>query len=350
MKKLMTTAVALFVVGGVTAVAADVTISGNSRFRYHTWSDDNVDPAGSGNNNNEMSEILEIWVNGDMVADNGLSYGMAARFRKAGNVDRNYVYLKDDWGQIKAGRDWAPIYNMSLGADWRGSVAGSYYVGGAGSRGKVKTGTYTTISEKNLKLAYYTPSVGGFKAGVSFADGGDESKANATSVALNYTMNAGSDSKLRIGYGLENAKAPDGKAGSVDTKLSELGVEFTAGDFLASIVRFTDKNEINFDNGTVIGNNSDQEGTEVELAYNVSDNLLVNAVLVDSKERKGANDGDTFKATQLGVKYTIAPGLFLGLLHNKHKYKDSDTPAVGNENKDGDNDGTSTRVELRVNF
>ena len=59
MRKILLTTTALVALGSVAAVAADVSISGNSRFRYNTWSDDNA--AVDGENNNSMTDNSGIF-------------------------------------------------------------------------------------------------------------------------------------------------------------------------------------------------------------------------------------------------------------------------------------------------
>ena len=362
MKKLLTTAVALFVVGGVTAVAADVTISGNSKFRYHSWSDDEKDEKISGaenpSSNNEMGEDLELWIGASETSDSGLSYGFNMRLKHADNgVNRNWIYIADDWGRIHAGRDHPPFQKMSLGANWRGSVAGGNYIGGAGTNGKLRTDTWHTAVGSSTKFAYYTPDISGLKIGVSYGDGGGTYHAknnptpadDSTSLGINYTVDVMNGSSLRLGYGFENTDAADNADNTTDTKRTEFGIELTSGDFIGSIVRFTDKDTVNkvykYDNNTMSNDtlNSDQTGTEVELGYNISENLFANVVLTDIKEKAGANKDDSYKSTQLGVRYTIAPGLLLGVLHNMYEYEDK------NSKKDS-NDGSATRVQLRLNF
>ena len=104
--------------GGISVATADVLISGNTRFRFHAWRDDIA--SGAGRNNSAFADDLQLWVNADMASDSGLEYGSVFRMRAAGTVDRNYIYLRYDWGRLTLGRTWGPEYSMSLGADWRG--------------------------------------------------------------------------------------------------------------------------------------------------------------------------------------------------------------------------------------
>lgn len=283
-----------------------------------------------------------------MTSDSGLTYGTATRFRNKGNVDRNYIHLSDDWGKLVAGRDWSPMINMSLGASWRGAVSGGQYVGGLGSNGKVMTGSWNTTSGNDLKLAYYTPDLSGLKAGVSMADAGSASKANSTGAAITYAFDVASDAGVRVGYNFENKSADNTSFGVTDNKVSQLGLELTSGDFLVSVVRIADKKVVK--DNTTMGykdSNSKQTGTELQVTYDVGDDLTLSYIRFSAKENEGGNKGDKFSSNELGAKYTIAPGLLLSVSHNMHKFDDADKTTKG---AGGDNAGTSTRAELRINF
>ena len=77
MRKILLTTTAFVALGSVAAVAADVSVSGNARFRYNTWSDDNAASAGA--NNNSMTDVLQLWVKSSATTDSGLSIGTNTR-------------------------------------------------------------------------------------------------------------------------------------------------------------------------------------------------------------------------------------------------------------------------------
>ena len=60
-----------------------------------------------------------------------------------------------------------------------------------------------------------------------------------------------------------------------------------------------------------------------------------------AKENKGTKKGDKFSSTELGAKYTIAPGLTANLIYTKASH----TPNMGAKNT-----GNSTRLQMRLNF
>ena len=363
MKKLLMTTTALIALGGVTSALADLSISGNARWTYTTWSDKAVDDANSGNNNTKMGEGLEIWFNADETADSGLTYGAAARLRSGTKgLDRNWVYLSDDWGKVTFGRQWSPIISGSLGANWRGTIKGAQ-VSEVGSGG-LRSGSWIETSGSNPKVIYNSPNISGLTFGVSFTDGGSATgkkvaldktgapaavndaskggKADSTSYRVNYSTDIMDGSGLTLGYGTESRKAVDGKDASADLTLTEMGVEFTSGDFLVSAIQMKDKSDKNKGTDKTV---KDQTTNEVELAYNVSDVLTLNFVMLNSKEdAKGTKKGDKYSSNAFGLKYEIAPGLLANVLYTKADLK----PAKGSPTKK--DSGNTTYFQLRMNF
>jgi hypothetical protein len=79
MRKILLTTTAFVALGSVAAVAADVSLSGNVRFRYNAWSDDVV--AAGGSNNSEMTDHLFLDVRAAETTDTGLALSTLTRFR-----------------------------------------------------------------------------------------------------------------------------------------------------------------------------------------------------------------------------------------------------------------------------
>ena len=216
------------------------------------------------------------------------------------------------------------------------------------SRGLAKA-AYPSTSGKDSKIIYNSPNISGLTVGVSFADGGATSKADSTSWRVNYSTDIMDGSGLTLGYGAEAQKAVDGKPDTADQTLTEMGVEFTSGDFLVSAVQVKDKAEKN--SGTD-KTTKDQTYNEVELAYNATDVLTLNFIMSNSKEdAKGADTkGDKYSANAFGLKYEIAPGLLANVIYTKADYK----PGKGSKDSDGDantkDSGTTTYFQLRMTF
>ena len=124
MRKILLTTTAMVALGSVSAIAADVSVSGNVRFRYNTWNDSIVDTVADGANNSTMTDVLQLWVKSSATTDNGLTLGTNTRILTGGTVDRNYISIKGDFGSMTMGKDWGVASSSSLGENWAATVAG----------------------------------------------------------------------------------------------------------------------------------------------------------------------------------------------------------------------------------
>ena len=352
MKKILLATTALIALGGVSVAAADVSVSGHVRYHYDSWSDEVVDATNSGNNNNSMSTDAEIWIKGKMVTDNGLTIAPEIRLNNLHDKDepasgRHYIKLSDDWGTLTLGRQHSVARTMSLDGEWRGTISGANAPAGAttapldGDKAAVAKEKNTVLKTPNIgayagpaAVIYQTPNVSGFQAGVYFGDAGGDSKANATDIAVTYGLDAFGDGGLKLGY-ISNSIAAENNSEKKHEN-NQLGLELTAGDFLASVVQT--KKKATPKNG---GMSDKQTGQELELAYTASDSLTVNTVMFSSKNDEGANKGDKYKSTGFGVKYTIAPGLWASLGYTTF----TTTPDTGTKNK-----GNGMRLRVHAGF
>lgn len=357
MKKLLMTTTALFALGGVTSALADLSISGNAQFTYKSWSDDYVDDpdADSGNNNTSMGEGLEIWFNADQTADSGLTYGAAARLREGTTgVDRNYIYMSDDWGKVTVGRQWAPLYSGSLGADWRGTIKGGQQPApdAVQKDSGIMTGSFITTSGKSSKIIYDSPNISGLKLGVSMADAGGASKGDSTSWRVTYGMDVMDGTGLKVSYGTEAMKVANSTDAATDNDITEVGLEVSRGDFMLSAVQIGNSKERNKKAADAkTAKTSDQKATEIELAYNATDALTLNFINFKNKEDAGTHMGDEYSSNALGVKYMIAPGLTANLIYTMSEYTDATKEIAATDAKENkNNDSTAAYVQIRMTF
>jgi len=339
MKKILLATTALFALSGISVAAADVSISGHVRYHYDSWSDEVVDSAGSGANNNSMDTDVEIWVKGKMVADNGLTIAPEARIKgKDGAIARHYIKLSDDWGTLTLGRQHSVARTMSLDGEWRGTVSGANAPVGATISGDVMKTPDIGAYAGDPAVIYQTPNISGFQAGVYFSDAGATSKANATDIALTYSLDAFGDGGLKVGYISNSVSAADGAAATKKDENNQIGFELTSGDFMASVVQ-TKKKATPKSSGMA----DKQTGQELEFAYTASDRLTVNTVIFNSKNDEGASEGDKYKSTGVGVKYTIAPGLWASLGYTTFTH----TPKAAGATK---NKGNGARLRVHAGF
>ena len=337
MRKILLTTTALIALGSVSAVAADVSLSGNARFRYNTWSDDNVDAANSGNNNNTMTDVYQLWIKASATTDSGLELSNSVRMTGTdGDIDRNWIGIKGDFGTIELGRQWSLSYSKSLHENWMGTVAGGIYMGGSANAGLGAMNSTGFIGgTKNNKVVYHMPAVGGLSAAVSFADAGSASQADETTAAVSYTMAMGAGS-LKLNYASIETDGANATATSSDGK--EFGVEYS-GSFGRVYAL-----QQNTSTSTAAGaKTDDQEGTIFGGQYNLNSATKAVYFRQEMDQDGTTNTGDKFSSDTVGVRYDMAGGLRVGLLHSNYDYTDASATA-SSEN------GSATRVEVRFNF
>jgi len=361
MRKILLTTTALFALGGVAAVSADVSVSGNARFRYNTWSDDNAAAAGA--NNNTMTDVLQLWVKSSATTDSGLSVGTNTRILTSGAVDRNWIDIDGDFGKIDLGKQWSLSYSGSLHENWMGTVAGGVYMGGstngaavaardsvdaqsgraavAGRAAAAATGLAAMNStgfiggNKNNKVVYHMPSVGGFNAAVGYMDAGALSDADETSTQVSYTMPMGGGN-LKINMVSIATSGANATSGESDGR--EVGFEYS-GDF-GRVYALSQNTETT----TVLGvATNDQEGTTFGGTYNLNSAAKVVYYRQEMDQDGTTDTGDKFSSDTLGVRYDMAGGLRIGLLHSNYDFTDAGA-AANSEN------GSATRLQVRVNF
>jgi len=361
MRKILLTTTAFVALGSVAAVAADVSVSGNARFRYNTWSDDNAAVAGA--NNNTMTDVLQLWVKSSATTDSGLSIGTNTRLLTSGAVDRNWLDIDGDFGKIDLGKQWSLSYSGSLHEYWMGTVAGGVYMGGstngaavaardsvAAQSGRAAVATRAAAAatglaamnsvgfiggNKNNKVIYHMPSVGGFNAAVGYMDAGATSDADETTTQVSYTMPMGGGS-LKINMVSIATSGANATSGESDGR--EVGVQYS-GDF-GRVYALTQNTETT----TVLGvATNDQEGTTFGGTYNLNSAAKVVYYRQEMDQDGTTDTGDKFSSNTLGVRYDIAGGLRVGLLHSDYDFTDASNTATS-EN------GSATRLEVRIDF
>ena len=363
MRKILLTTTAFVALGSVAAVAADVSISGNARFRYNTWSDDNAVAAGA--NNNSMTDVLQLWVKSSATTDSGLSIGTNTRILTGGTVDRNWIDIDGDFGKIDLGKQWSLSYSGSLHENWVGTVAGGVFMGGSNNGAAVTardavaaqaSNNNTAVASraavaatglaamnstgfiggnKNNKVVYHIPSIGGFNAAVSYGDAGAASDADETTTHVSYTMPLGGGS-LKVNMASIATSGANATSGESDGR--EVGVEYSS-DF-GRVYALSQNTETTTAAGVAT---NDQEGTTFGGTYNLNSAAKVVYYRQEMDQDGTTDTGDKFSSDTLGVRYDMAGGLRIGLLHSNYDFTDAGV-AANSEN------GSATRLQVRVNF
>lgn len=181
MKKLMMgTAIALFATGAA-AQEWSVDLSGTMTGGLGYVDIDQV------SDDQEFNVVRdgEIFVDARLVADNGLTFGVDVEFEATGseNSDEAFLFVSGSFGRIEIGeadgaKDRYHYFGMVTGpwssAQDGGGLLFDYYADESGNALDVPG--FDTSDE--LKVSYFTPSIAGFSAGISYipddtSEGGD---------------------------------------------------------------------------------------------------------------------------------------------------------------------------------
>jgi hypothetical protein len=335
MRKIFLTTTAFIALGSVAAVAADISISGNTRFRYNSWSDDNA--AVAGENNNSMTDVLQLWVRSSATTDGGMSIGTNTRMLTDGSVDRNWIDIDGDFGKIDLGKQWSLSYSGSMHEVWVGTVAGGAYMGGSNNAGlaAMNTNGFLPGGDKNNKVNYHMPSIGGFNAAVGFGDAGATSDADETATHFSYTMPM-ADGSLKVNMATISTDAATAAGSEVDGR--EVGVQYSGGFGRVYALQTTQETTTSAGAKT-----DDQEGTTFGGQYNLNSATKLVYYRQEMDQDGTTNLGDSFSSDTIGLRYDIAGGLRIGLLHSNYDFTDADT-AASSEN------GSATRLQVRMNL
>ena len=179
--------------------------------------------------------FAEIWMNGELTADNGLVYGATIHMATGGvNTNgwpgREYIFMNGGWGSLEFGDNFHADSGMALCPTCRtyagangGIDAGLRYIampagaadgGGAAASGiRARAGApYRQWFAQGTGVTYYTPIVSGFQAGITYAP-------NTSDNAVNAVDNAAGVYKDKIGFGGQWK----GDFGDVNVGLSAVG-------------------------------------------------------------------------------------------------------------------------------
>jgi len=310
-------------------------------------------------NNDDVGLVRdpEVHVIGELIADNGLTFGIRTEFEAGdanGNadIDENYGYVKGSFGEFQIGAaDGAADrakYAGDVGSPWSRSgdgvgllFDGAYY----GNQSGNLLDAYSADTSDDLKISYFTPSFAGFSAGVSYApstnDNGRASvrgdDVDAWELGLQYGGEFGGVS-IDAGVGYTYFNDNNRSISSVNLADSTYGVGGSlalgyAGFTLGVAYGFTEDGTAARDTATTIDQREDLSTLQIGLAYATGPWTFggdvafhLDDVIVSDPSSTTAGDAVLGKQVgfSLGVSYALAPGVSVGL---GGEYLDSDTTA-----------------------
>tara|TARA_R110001583_G_scaffold96819_3_gene241403 strand:+ start:112847 stop:113926 length:1080 start_codon:yes stop_codon:yes gene_type:complete len=192
MKKILVATTALVAVSGfaVSASASEkikLSVGGYmEQWAGITSQDDAFD------NKNAFQSDTEIHFKGSTTLDNGIEVGAAVELEGESSddqIDEQYLYINGSFGQIKMGEDDSAADDMGIIAPAVGPVG-------------VNDGDLTNWVDAYLpdtvpsdgddpKITYFTPVMGGFRAGVSYTDSDKSKNAGGSGGNLGQTTTEG---------------------------------------------------------------------------------------------------------------------------------------------------------------
>jgi hypothetical protein len=327
MRKVLLATTALVAVTGV--ASADVSISAYHEMHYSEISDDqttSVDGA--------FSDSQDIYFSFSESADNGLSFGLDVTLGvdggddASGYTDEAKSYISGDFGTIVMGSEDAADFLMRVGHNngmantasggdaW---VAFDYANGGAVS---APTGVQAG-KDDGLKVIYKSPSLAGFSFAASWDDGGTGENDTAVGVKYATEMNGVG---VTIGAGVYDSGE------STDTaEKANAGIALSMGDLSVGYNQSSNKT------GTTV----DYQATQVGVRYVLNDDVTIGGGYT-----KGDDDistGDEVEIVELGIEYSIAPGLGFNLGYGSFEVTDSSSST-------NNNDGSYMTASIAMSF
>ena len=313
MRKILLASTAL-VAMGVSAASADISISGSGKWSYSNVSKSTDTANISGDS---MTTSMGLTVSSSFASDNGLTYGTSHSLSSgsAGTNDGIKVYVSGSFGELRAGGDSAgAAYDVDPSVtDGESAVASGFH------------GAPSTAVASDNGISYFTPSVNGFSAGVSYDDKGAAAGENAdvTEMGASYSQAVG-DATVKISYAQRDTSSTNPGANN-GSDATSMGAVITMGDLSVTLSANSQEN----DAGT-----EDANGTGIGLSYVLSEGLTLKAHTVSSDDDAAAAVDRSETAASL--TYVVAPGLTANVA-----YTDSE---------DGTLTGTATTAYLKVAF
>jgi predicted porin len=286
------------------------------------WQNDGPGHPGANRHNFDIKREAEIWFTGQTKLDNGLIIGVDVQLEAESctdQIDESYIWFQGNWGRLVLGSENSAAYLLPVGPptadnrfdsqdpDFRlvsfGASAGDPRITSTGFQSALDTWVPNTSGDSE-KITYLTPTIAGFRAGISFTPDNSEEgnvggqvQAKGGSFAGMPFDNTPTQWSNLVSVGLSY----EGKLGPVDLKAGggyEIG--FLEGEKTQTVGGFTSRySDRNAYGG---GANVGFAGFNFGGGYFVDDNGI-DCTIVDGV----CSGGATQRSWGLGLTYTIGP-------------------------------------------
>jgi len=327
MRKLLLTSTALVAASSIANyAAADVAVTGNFEWGYTTQSADLT-----ANDGDSFRQDNEVTVTFTSKTDSGLSltgrWYVDADDGNDAPTGESSLAIAGGFGKIVLGSDDGAadafgVHEQDLiGEEGSVTPASATIMTNAGETGNTDTN----------KVTYFTPAMGGFKAGFSTTDSGTTATTDRTTIGASYTMPIDGGS-LVVEY---NQGTTDG---ATDTDHVNYGATLTMGAMSVIVSTATRENATD-----------DIEATGFGMKYDMGGGMYLAAATMEAEDDHSSalsgTEKEKYTTTMGEVGYTIAPGLNAAVTYVDYEYKDGGTTASGT-----DDSGNMTKVTIKAAF
>jgi hypothetical protein len=328
MRKLLLTSSALVAVASISSYAvADVSVTGEFEWAYIQKAADLTSVDGD-----DFATDNEIVISFSNKTDSGLTIGGKMELGNYSDdsanttavIDESVLTISGGFGTFRLGSEDSihETFGVTevdlIDEEGNGRFTGNSISGNAGEQGSTDTN----------KIAYITPAMGGFKAGISVEDSGSGTMASdMTAMGASYTMPL-ADGSLLIEYNQST------KDGTTDIDTTNMGATFTMGAMSLIVASMTKEQ----------GTTNDEEGTGFAIKYDMGGGMTIAASTTEVEDTATTSGGENEKYTaNIGeVVYTVAPGLKAKVTYTDYEYKDGGAT--------GDDSGQITQLTLTAAF
>jgi hypothetical protein len=286
MRKVLLASTALVAMSSVSAMAADVTISGSFETLYSMVDDDNITT-----DTDSLSASNDLDFSFSDTTDSGISMSYSAGF-SSGAQDDSTLTIAADFGSIRVTTlDDDAVEGLDIDVD-----------GYTPEEGRTTTPTYGGgfAATGGTSVSYTLPSLmDGLTVAVAMADGTADAKG--TGYGVSYT---GMSGDLSFTVAAASASVDNGTS---ETDQMHYGVSITTGAITVGV-------EINSadttGSATAAENTANYESSGIGLSYVVSDALTLGGY---SRTAETGTAAQKFEETAISAVYTIASGLTASL-------------------------------------
>ncbi len=337
MRKLLIGSSALVAAGIVTTPVAfageapKVSMSGATRLAYVIRDEDG--PGTFDGNDGGAFQFAnagtEVRLDASGTADNGLTYGVNIDFRQPSGgvtVDEHYIFLEGGWGTLHLGGDDGVLDNMEKGGqsvqvgNWGFDVSQTILTSAGVEADIGAFASWAGITGDDAKIAYYTPSFGGFSAGVSiqpdansitmptgtgqFGNGANGAYGDTAQFegAVNYD---GSFGDVGVGLSFGAAYADGSDAGLEDKEALHAGATLSFGGFSVG-AGIMDSGDTNVATGS---GGDGQQYWSVGAAYSFGAGAVSTSYFNNEGDVEGDGIDSEIDIFTVDLQYTVAEGM-----------------------------------------